>query len=103
MKNPDEFRNNFRKKLEPLFDNNPKHASNLEKGIHNWALKEASNRKVIKKWDNPYFVQIYIDRCRTIWHNLKNKNLVKMVLSDEIKAHTIAFMSQQELCTERWE
>ena len=52
IKNPDQFRTNVKEKLAAIFDNE-KHASNLEKGIHNWALKEAADKKVIKKWDNP--------------------------------------------------
>ena len=63
IENPDLFRDNIRKKLCIFFDkteNKEKHASNLEKGIHNWALKEATNKKVVKKWDNPFFVQIYL-------------------------------------------
>ena len=47
IENPDVFRSNIRKKLSSFFSENMKHASNLEKGIYNWALKEATNRKVI--------------------------------------------------------
>ena len=64
INNPDEFRANIAAKLSSFFINkggSDKHAANLEKGIHNWALKEATNRKVVKKWDNPFFVQIYLD------------------------------------------
>jgi len=102
IKNPDQFRSNIRDKLTSIFDNE-KHASNLEKGIHNWALKEATNKKVIKKWDNPYFVQIYLDHLRSVYINLKNNKLVTLVKSGEIKSHQIAFMTHQEMCPEKWE
>ena len=69
--NPEQFRLNIRGKLDLILENE-KHSSNLEKGIFNYALKEASNRKVVKKWDNQYFVQIYLDRLRSIYLNLKN-------------------------------
>ena len=72
IENPELFRANIRKRLGEFFDNE-KHAINLEKGIHNWALKEATSRKVVKKWDNPFFVQIYLDHLRSIYINLKNE------------------------------
>ena len=65
IENPDVFRTNIRVKLNNFFlpaGGNDKHGINLEKGIHNWALKEATNRKVVKKWDNPFcknFIQRY--------------------------------------------
>ena len=69
IENPEQFRINIRNKLNKFFDNE-KHSSNLEKGIFNYTLKEASMRKVVKKWDNNYFVQIYLDRLRSIYLNL---------------------------------
>ena len=103
--NPETFRANVAAKLCPFFlkkGGNEKHASNLEKGIHNWALKEATNRKVVKKWDNPFFVQIYLDHLRSIYFNLKNDKLIEQVVSGEIKSHTIAFMTHQEMIPEKW-
>ena len=106
IENPDTFRTNIRQKLGEFFeqsDNKEKHSNNLEKGIHNWALKEATNKRVVKKWDNPFFVQIYLDHLRSIYINLKNKKLVQMVNNGEIKAHEIAFMTHQEIYPEKWE
>jgi len=105
IENPEEFRANIATKLCPFFINkggSEKHAANLEKGIHNWALKEATNRKVVKKWDNPFFVQIYLDHLRSIYINLKNDKLIEQVVSGEIKSHTIAFMSHHEMLPEKW-
>ena len=106
IENPDTFRANIRQKLAVFFincDNSEKHATNLEKGVHNWSLKEATNKKVVKKWDNPFFVQIYLDHLRSIYNNLKNQKLVQMVSNGDIKAHEIAFMSHHEMMPERWE
>lgn len=105
IENPDEFRANIAAKLSPFFvekGGSEKHAVNLEKGIYNWALKEATNRKVVKKWDNPFFVQIYLDHLRSIYINLKNDNLIEQVVSGEIKSHTIAFMTHHEMLPEKW-
>jgi transcription elongation factor S-II len=105
IENPEEFRAKVAAKLSSFFLNkggNEKHAINLEKGIHNWALKEATNRRVVKKWDNPFFVQIYLDHLRSIYLNLKNDHLIEQVVSGEMKAHTIAFMSHHEMKPEKW-
>lgn len=95
------FRANIVKKINDIFQNE-KHSMNLEKGIYNYALKESTRRKVIKKWDNPYFVQIYVDHLRSVYVNLKNTDIVSQVKDGSIKSHTIAFMTHQELCPERW-
>jgi len=106
IENPDAFRSKIREKLSDFFkafENKDKYAINLEKGIHNWALKEATNRKVVKKWDNPFFVQIYLDHLRSIYVNLKNERLINMVNNGDIKVHEIAFMTHQEMEPERWD
>ena len=102
IENPEQFRKNIREKLKAFFEKE-KDAINLEKGVHNWSLKEATNKKVVKKWDNPFFVQIYIDHLRSIYINLTNETLIKMVNDGEIKSQDIAFMTHQEMCPEKWE
>lgn len=102
IENPEVFRNNIRSKINAFIQNDKK-TENLEKGIYNYSLKEATNRKVVKKWDNPYFVQIYVDRLRSIYFNLKNPELLGQLTSGQIKAHTIAFMTHQEMNPVKWE
>jgi len=99
--NPEHFRLNIRGKLNEIIENE-KHSTNLEKGIFNYALKEAANRKVVKKWDNQYFVQIYIDRLRSIYINLKNPEILEQIKSESIQAHTVAFMTHQEMRPDKW-
>lgn len=103
ISNPEQFRQNMRQKLSIFFEN-PKYCENLEKGIYNWALKEAKNRKVLKQWNNIYFNVIYIDHFRSTYINLKkNPSLIQMVDEKKIKPHELAFMSHQELNPERWD
>jgi len=101
--NPTQFRINIANKLAPRFENKLRIATNLEKGIYNWTLKEATNKKIVKKWDNPHFIQLYVDHFRSIFLNLKRQRLINMVLSGEIKAHMIAFMTHQEMYPEQWD
>jgi transcription elongation factor S-II len=101
IENSESFRSNIRAKINEKL-NNEKHSINLEKGIFNYALKEADQRKIVKKWDNKHFVQIYLDRLRSIYTNL-NDNIIEQINSEAIKAHVVAFMTHQELNPEKWQ
>ena len=101
IENPDLFRSNIKKKLHEILENE-KTVNNLEKGIFNYALKEADQRKIVKKWDNAYFVQIYLDRLRSIMYNLKGE-VLESIKHGSVKPHVVAFMTHQELCPEKWE
>lgn len=100
--NPEEFRKNIIIKLTNVMDDE-KACTNLEKGIYNYCLDHATNLNVVKKWDNNYFVKIYLDRMRTIYINLKNSNLKELVQNKEIKPHEIAFMTHQEMQPNKWD
>ena len=102
IENPEKFRSNIRSKLDEILKNE-KNSINLEKGIFNFALGEAKNRRVVKKWDNPYFVQLYVDHLRSIFTNLNNPHILEQLNSGSIKAHTIAFMTHQEMRPEKWD
>ena len=102
LENPDKFRQNICAKLnEIVYDE--KKSRNMEKSIYNYALKEAANRKVVKKWDNPYFVQIYVDRLRSIFINLKNPALLSQIQNGALKSSNVAFMTHQEMMPEKWD
>ena len=73
----------------------------MEKGIFNYALKEAEQRKIVKKWDNKLFVQIYLNHLRSILNNLNDK-WVEEISSETIQSHKLAFMTHQELNHELW-
>ena len=101
IENPSKFRENVVSKLNETLKND--NASlNLEKGIYNFSLQESDFRKIVKKWDNPNFVHIYLNRLRTIVLNLNNKSLLDSIASGEIKPHKVAFMTHQEMQPERW-
>ena len=97
----DTFRRNIQKRFEDLIENETK-SINLEKGIYNYAIKESNNNKIIKKWDNPYFVQLYLDRLKSIFVNLKNEKLLDKIKTDEIPPQTLAFMTHQEMNEDIW-
>ena len=98
--NPDLFRSNIKQKLNEILEDE-KNSNNMEKGIFNYSLKEADRHKIVKKWDNTHFVQIYIDRLRSIMLNLKGE-ILENIKDGSIKPHIVAFMTHQELSHEKW-
>lgn len=101
IKDPETFRANICKKLETIIENQTL-SINIEKGVFNYAIKEATSRKIIKKWENPYFVQLYVDRLRSIYLNLKNAEFKKLIIEKEITPQQLAHMTHQEMNPEHW-
>lgn len=95
-----DFRDKIRSNIEAKLGNKI-NSINLEIGIYNYAIKEADRRKIVKKWDNSKFVQIYLDHIKSILMNL-NENIIKQIINKEIKAQNVAFMTHQELCPQKW-
>ena len=102
IKNPDEFRDNICKELNKLIPD-IKICKNLEKGIVNYSIKKANEINIVKKWDNVYFVLIYIDRLRSIMMNLENnENLLNIINNKKIKAHKVSYFSHQDMQPDKW-
>lgn len=99
--NPDKFRENIRKKIFIILEDETL-SINLEKGVFNYSIRESNMRKIVKKWENPQFVQIYIDRLRSIYMNLKKKDVLEQIKKKEFPVQQLAFMTHQELQPEHW-
>lgn len=108
ISNPSAFRANIVKKLNKLI-RKKNITVNIEKGIYNYTIQEAKNRHVIRKWDNIYFVTLYLDKFRSIYNNLNkkglvgNKNLIKRLKEGEFNPHELAFMKHHQMCPEKWD
>jgi DNA-directed RNA polymerase subunit M/transcription elongation factor TFIIS len=98
--NSAQFRDKIRDKIDTKIGNK-RSSINLEIGIYNYAIKEAERRKIVKKWDNRSFVQIYLDHIKSILMNL-NEDIIEQIKNKEIKAQNVAFMTHQELCPRKW-
>ncbi len=96
------FRNNLCHELENHIPNK-KYALNLEKAIYNYTISECTKRKIVKKWENPQFVLIYIDHFRTIYNNLQSGIITDKINTDNVTPHTLSFMTHQEIKPERWQ
>jgi len=107
ISNPTEFRKNIVEKLNKYIVNNKK-CINIEKSIYNYTIQEATRNKVIKKWDNKYFIMIYIDKLRAIWLNIDsnsyigNKSFIEHINDGTISTKDIAFLTHQEIYPEIW-
>jgi len=104
--NPVLFRTNIKNQIYLIFGEgkeNERHSLNIEKGIFNYCIEEADKKNVVKKWDNPFFVRIYLDKLFSVYTNLKNTpELQNQVKNRHIRAHTVAFMTHQEMRPEKW-
>tara|TARA_B110001452_G_C15239509_1_gene429155 strand:+ start:1806 stop:2327 length:522 start_codon:yes stop_codon:yes gene_type:complete len=100
--NPEKFRENVVSKLNSIIDDK-KISENLEKGIYNYTLSVADTKNLIKKWNNDYFVLIYIQKLKTILCNLLNKDILTKLVSKSFKAHKLAYMTHQELRPDLWD
>lgn len=99
--NSQQFRSRIQNKFNSLL-NDEKKSINLEKGIFNFAIKEATFKKEVRKWENPRFVQLYNDRVWTIFVNLKNPKILEKIKSGELLPQIFAQMTHQEMDPEHW-
>jgi transcription elongation factor S-II len=100
--NPDAFRENIRQVITRILKTS-KHSRNIEKSIFNNSLQIANSKNIVKKWENQYFVLIYVDRFRSVYSNLKDPTIAKRLETVEFKAHEIGGLTHQDLSPERWE
>ena len=102
IQDPQEFRCRVRDKLKDLVKK-PMNAINIEIGIYNFSVLASKERKVVRKWDNVYFCEIYMSKLRTILYNLRDRpELVTQLDNKELKADRLAFMTHSDLQPDRW-
>lgn len=95
----------FRREICARFNNiigDEVQSVNLERGVFNYAIKKATALNIVKKWDNEYFVNIYLDHLRTIYTNIKDPDVLELLTANKIKAHELAFMTHQEMKPQKW-
>ena len=59
VENPETWRKNVSNMFKTKFNmDNDSLCRNIEISIFNHTLREAGNKKIVKKWENKYFVQL---------------------------------------------
>lgn len=117
--NPEVFRNKVQEKLTSLFKESevweelkPKQisdkmlsdiSSNIEKGVYNWTIKCSREKDIVRKWDNKYFVSIYLAQLKMITENIKyTPEVMKNILLRKIQSKNVGMMTHFEFCPEKW-
>ena len=107
IENPTEFRENLRTKFNSFIKKKNK-SINLEKAVFNYTICQAKQRKIVRKWDNKYFVQLYVNRFRSIYNNINpklstcNKKLLSNLKKGKVSPRELAFMKHQEMSPKIW-
>ena len=102
ISNPKDFRDGIIAALNKQIKNE-KMSKNLEKGIFNYSLQQADEKNILKKWNNPYFVLLYKNKVRVVFLNLSNTKLLNKIKKKQIRPHTVAFMTHQDMDPDKWE
>ena len=100
--NPETFRSKIIENLNAIIKNE-KISINVEKSVFNSSLDHAKTQKVIKKWDNKYFVDIYVLILKKVFINLKNEDTLNRLRSKKIRGSDFGGMTHIEMCPEIWE
>lgn len=105
--NPEHFRENLKNKFKDFIEKDDI-SINLEKGIFNYSIREAKKKKIVRKWTNKNFIQIYTNRFRSVYSNIHpnskicNKILLKKLKNRKLSPKKLAFMSHQEMSPRKW-
>ena len=80
----------------------------IEKGVYNYSIDKCVLCKTVPIWQNNDFVNIYINKIKSIFLNLnpntyvKNTNLIENIKKNIIQPYDLAFMDIYKLFPEIW-
>jgi len=95
------FRNNIINMIDEKVDN-LKMAKNIERGIYNYAVCQAKSKNIVRKWENRYFLQLYKNRLRSIYLNMKYTDFLDKIKTKQITTSQLCKMTHQEMKPEKW-
>lgn len=122
INNPEQFRSKISENLSDIFKNSDIYkevinrkkilddsiivdiSSNIEKGIYNWTIRQSKDKYIVRKWDNKYFVTIYLNQLKSVIENIKygDGKFMKLILSGKIASKDVGMMNHYEFCPSRW-
>ena len=83
-------------------------AVDIERGIYNHTIAFSDEKNVIKKWDNPIFLNLYKQFGVKVYSNLRpstyvnNHRLIQRLVNGEFKAYELCSMEHQHIFPEHW-
>lgn len=83
-------------------------ATDIERGIYNYTIKFSDEKNVIKKWENPIFLNLYKQFAIKVYSNLRpdsyinNNRLLYRLINSEFKPYELCGMEHQHIFPEHW-
>jgi len=78
-------------------------SKNIEISIFNFTIQNAKSKRIVRKWNNEFFVLIYLNKFKSILHHLKKDEIIEKLNTREWSSHDIAFKDFVELMPEKWD
>lgn len=85
----------------------------IEKGIYNWSIMFADRKSITKSWNDPRFINAYVNKARSILTLLADdsyintdssfKTITSQIKDGDLKPYDMAFMKPYELVPSKWE
>jgi DNA-directed RNA polymerase subunit M/transcription elongation factor TFIIS len=96
------FRKSICESIRSLgFDENESNI--LEENIYKFSLEESKTKNVYVQWSNSYYVQIYVDKLRSFFLNIKNnETFYNNIKNGSVSIPTAIWMTHQEINPDRW-
>ena len=83
-------------------------SKNIEKSIYNYVIDVAKEKNITRLWSNNVLLNLYINKCISIYTNLKqdsyikNNYLLKNILEETINPNKIANLSVYDIFPDNW-
>jgi DNA-directed RNA polymerase subunit M/transcription elongation factor TFIIS len=101
IEDPKIFRKNVANEINKYIKNEKK-SKNIEISIYNYSIREATQKKVIKKWNNEYFVNIYKNRLRSIIRNFSYEPFLENIKNNIIESKKVGSITHHEINPDKW-
>jgi transcription elongation factor S-II len=100
--NPEKLRATVVESIDKILGLPSAMSRNIEKSIFNYSIDKAQEYKIIKRWDNPFFVQIYLDKFKMIYFTIKKDEIKEKIKIGVLITKELAYKTHQEIYPEKW-
>ena len=93
--NPEKLRTTVVESIDKILGLPSAMSRNIEKSIFNYSIDKAQEYKIIKRWDNPFFVQIYLDKFKMIYFTIKKDEIKEKIKIGVLITKDLAYKTHQ--------